>query len=187
MYNKLIKKGNSKIHKSCNVFNLPTSVCGLDCKKCYARKAEKRFPAVLEARNRNLEAAESDSFIVDMVIEIERSSNKMFRIHESGDFYSQPYIDKWINIVSICDWVQFYAYTKKKDAFDFTGLEYCRNMNLINSMTPLGLNYGPIEYCDELVTKYNYILCPCRKGVHIECMNECNICLRAKKVCFVEH
>lgn len=82
---KLIKKGNSKIDKSCNVFNLPTSVCGVQCDRCYARKSEVRFPATLESRRRNYEASHRLDFVTSICSEIKKSKNLMFRIHESDN------------------------------------------------------------------------------------------------------
>jgi hypothetical protein len=37
---------------------------------------------------------------------------KAVRIHGSGDFYSQEYLDKWISIAKINPSIRFYCYTK---------------------------------------------------------------------------
>lgn len=185
---KLIKKGNSKIDKSCNVFNLPTYICRVQCDRCYARKAEIRFPATLAARRRNYEASLNIArFTNDMVVEINRSGNSLMRIHESGDFYSQEYVNAWAFIVSWCHTVKFYAYTKRYDEPWFEYIKTLPNFNLINSITPLGYNYGTEEYCNKLVEEYGYTLCPCRKGVKVVCMKDCNECLTNDKVCFIQH
>lgn len=184
----LIKKGNAKIHKSCNVFNLPTSVCGMSCIACYAKRAEIRFPKALAHRQRNYEATTRPySFIVDMHNEITDSKNLKMRIHESGDFYSDAYVGTWINIVNHHPKVKFYAYTKRPIDGWLASLSKLPNMNLISSITPLGYNYGNQEYCHKLVSEYGYTLCPCKKGAQVECMKDCEICLTNDKVCFLQH
>ncbi|MCH5138472.1 hypothetical protein JMF89_14855 [Clostridiaceae bacterium UIB06] len=98
------------------------------CKKfCYAKKAENVYPNVLPSRSENLQDTKNDNFIEDMINTIEyylnkrsrKDGNKMtkeknvyFRIHESGDFYSQEYFDKWIIIARFFPEVNFLAYTK---------------------------------------------------------------------------
>jgi hypothetical protein len=184
----LLKKGNAKIDKSCLVFNLPTSVCPVQCPGCYAEKAEKRFPAVKVSRDRNYNASlDHINFIVTILSEINKSKLTKCRIHESGDFYSQQYVNVWYNIISNQPDVQFYAYTKREQDFNFEPLKALPNMNLINSITPTGLNYGDLDYCINLVEKFGYTLCPCAKGVHVDCMLECTSCLRVDKVCFQKH
>lgn len=185
---KLIKKGNSKIDKSCNVFNLPTHVCQLNCPGCYALKAEKRFPAVLASRNYNHRISESTSVFITMILaDIDKSKNTIFRVHESGDFYSQAYVLKWKIIAEQRPDVRFYAYTKKKQTLDLSSLVALPNFNIIDSMTPLGVNYGDKEYCDKLVSGHGYTLCPCAKDVHVACMKDCQVCLTIEKICFLKH
>lgn len=183
---KLIKKGNAKIHKSCGIFNLPTSVCKHQCRGCYARKSELRFPIVLESRNRNLEASmDTDKFITDMVAEITASKVKVFRFHESGDFYNQSYIGAWQVITQLCPDVKFYGYTKANH-LNFSIFESMHNVNLIRSITEIGFNFGNAKHCEEL-QEMGYELCPCVKGSTVECMKDCTICATSQKVCFLIH
>jgi hypothetical protein len=42
----LLSKGNEKVKAL--IFDLPTSSCGKSCDRCYAKKAEKRFPNVVK-------------------------------------------------------------------------------------------------------------------------------------------
>jgi hypothetical protein len=39
------------------------------------------------------------------------------RIHDSGDFYSDDYVDAWLRIIRATPHVTFYAYTKSVDRF----------------------------------------------------------------------
>lgn len=52
---------------------------------------------------------------------INKKPVKVFRIHESGDFYNQKYLDKWISIAKTFPNTVFYAYTKS-DRLDFSQL-----------------------------------------------------------------
>lgn len=184
---KLLTRGNSKLSKNVLIFDLPTKVCASECPKCYARKAE-IWPNVTNKRDRSHEASLDDSFIDIINSEIKNNKNcNIVRIHSSGDFYSQEYVDKWHSIVKINSHVEFYAYTKRYDESWFEHIKTLHNFNLINSMTPLGYNYGTEEYCNKLVEEYGYTLCPCRKGVKVVCMKDCNECLTNDKVCFIQH
>lgn len=189
----LVKRGNLKINETVGIFNLPTRVCGTICKGCYARKAEigMHKAAVNKSREANLEAAMSDTFVEDMKKEIARELKRKkpmtaFRPHESGDFFSQEYVDKWVEIVKAFPQLHFYTYTKKMHKFDFSVLANLPNMNLINSMTNLGFNYGDQEHCNKLIAQ-GYAMCPCRRGVKVDCGKECTICHTTEKVCFLIH
>ena len=190
-----IKAGNKKISNNCIIFNLPTSVCfgcGKQCAGCYAKKAEYMYPDVLPCRENNLEETRKSSFISKMNEKLKRTKKPYFRIHESGDFYNQSYIDKWVQIAKDNSNKKFYAYTKKLSKFDFSQLDSLENVNIINSKPAKGLvNYGNIEYLKELNEKYGYDICPCgivpeTKGTKM-CMNTCTLCLTSKKVCLLKH
>lgn len=104
-----------------------------NCRKnCYAVKSENRFPNAARSRILNkLESLEGD-FVGRMIHTIYHYINKpswkdkkiYFRIHESGDFYSQEYFNNWIDIASYFNELPIYygieivflAYTK---SFDF--------------------------------------------------------------------
>lgn len=194
---KLLTAGNAKI--KCLSFSLPVDKC---CKKicsgCYSLKAEKLYPNVLKKRNFNYNASIDDKFIdiINNDLNIANNSKtkitntKICRINTDGDFFSQEYIDKWTEIVSKNTDTSFYCYTKKLDKFDFSKLNKLKNINIIDSNTPLGKNYGKLDYCDKLVKEYEYKLCPCAndtKDKKIKCMIDCFHCLSASKVCFLQH
>ena len=81
-------------------------------KYCYAKKAEKQYPSVIKSRTRNLKETQKDSFVKHIDDIIKRRKLKYFRIHESGDFYNQGYLDKWILIALRNPNVKFLAYTQ---------------------------------------------------------------------------
>jgi len=112
----MISKGNRKLDKSIGIFNLPS---GMTCpgagkcrEICYAKKAERMYPGCLPCRMRNFNETRDDDFAKDMISQIKRAKVKVFRIHESGDFYDQVYLDKWIEVAKEMGDVKFYAYTK---------------------------------------------------------------------------
>lgn len=129
------------------MFNLPASekVCGRTiCKGCYAYREQLRYPSVLTARAARLQAAEQADFVSRIINEISaiRKPFLAFRVHSSGEFFSQSYIDKWYAIASALPNVTFYAFTKRIADFDFTPLSSLPNFTLINSLQSGGLNYG---------------------------------------------
>lgn len=150
MSNIYISKGNKKLAPNAKVkymiFNLPAQkTCPFAtelCKKsCYAKKAEKCYPSVLPCRENNYNASIEDDFINNMIEAIEKmlktpsytkAKHVIFRIHESGDFYSQEYVNKWKMIIDYFKPVkklQFVAYTKSIEYFRTDN--YWKNMENI--------------------------------------------------------
>jgi len=115
---KLLSRGNHKLPKTTAIFNLPAVMtCPRstpECRKyCYARKAERMYPQVLPFRLTNLALTKSSAFVTDVSKELKNSRTvDTVRIHESGDFYDQKYLDKWITIAKTFPKLVFYAYTK---------------------------------------------------------------------------
>lgn len=148
--------GNKKLQNNGNIrfiiWNLPavktcpfrTAMCE---KSCYARKAERVYPQVLPSRERNYIDSLEDDFTENMIytLENELKSKKytgkkvVFRIHESGDFYSLEYTRKWVEIARhFLDNPQivFLAYTKSIIYFGLPsyGTEIPENMVVRSSL-----------------------------------------------------
>ena len=70
-------------------------------------------------RARMYEISKKEDFVSIMTLFITKSKRKIIRMHESGDYYSQDYLNKWINIAENLPEVIFYAYTKSY-MFDFS-------------------------------------------------------------------
>ncbi len=84
-----------------------------DCiKYCYAKKGNYKYPSVIKGLNNRYELSKTDEFVPKMnaTIILERPTH--VRIHDSGDFYSIAYLNKWISIANDNKEVIFYAYTK---------------------------------------------------------------------------
>lgn len=115
-----LSKGNKKLKDLFLLFNLPTKITcpgrtKLCEEACYGSKAERLYPDVLPSRMKNYLKSKEDTFVNDITYAVKRlrGRNRMlFRIHESGDFYSQEYFEKWCKVaVNIPDML-FLAYTK---------------------------------------------------------------------------
>lgn len=130
-----VSTGNKKLKSNPYVrfliWNLPSlATCPFStelCRKnCYARKAEKQYPGCLPCRERNLELSKQADFVPEMVKLIQRRQKHkayrgkkiLFRIHESGDFYSWQYAERWLEIARQCPDVTFLAYTKSLPYFE---------------------------------------------------------------------
>ena len=170
---KLIQSGNTKLH-NCYMFNLPASheVCGRLCSKCYAHREQVRFPSVLSARTDRYLASLQPNFPQQIISELSKlqSPPKWFRIHASGEFYSQAYVDSWYTICSNYPTIGFYAYTKRLKDFDFSKLKALPNMALINSYHFGSVNYGPLSSAPSKA-----FICPSSKS--IRCGIECTYCM----------
>jgi len=185
----ILSKGNKKISKQVQIFNIPAVKTCLNCKlcagTCYARKSEKLYPNVLPFRNRNLKLTRSPNFVNAMIKEIK--PNGIVRIHESGDFYNQSYINKWYEIARNRPDVRFYAYTKVLGLLDFSKLTSLPNVNILNSILPDNtINFGTLEGMSKKSNEFNIPIC--KDGqIGIKCMDTCKVCLTAKAVIFIKH
>jgi hypothetical protein len=111
------------VMKGVLIWNLPSRLtCPMStplCRKfCYAVKAERCWKNALPCRHENLECSKDRNFVDNMrtIIKAETLKSKKpishFRIHESGDFYNQQYLDDWKAICSYFKGIKFLAFTK---------------------------------------------------------------------------
>lgn len=97
------------------MFTCPNA--GACAKGCYALAGAYRFSNVAQAFERRLTITQSEDFVRIMLQDIDKNRAERIRIHDSGDFYSEEYLDKWLEIVRARPNVQFYAYTKMVSLF----------------------------------------------------------------------
>lgn len=205
--NKLLSIGNNKkLGKTVAIFNLParktcpgaTAYCG---KVCYAMKAERMYKGAREMRERNYQASLGPDFIGDMMMELAEFKGSKVRIHESGDFYDQAYLNKWIAIVANFPDITFLAYTKMYDKLDFRGIP--GNLVVYASYDPttvgmLGTMPAGLGQCLIVDPKYDpapasaidgwYRCAPVSKGHHNYCGVSCNVCWEgSNNVIFQKH
>jgi hypothetical protein len=84
---------------------------------CYARNGTYRFPKVKAAHARNLKMVldNLEGWKAAMIEEVAKRVKRggYVRIHDSGDFFSDDYLEAWIDIARNIPSVTFYAYTKE--------------------------------------------------------------------------
>jgi hypothetical protein len=73
--------------------------------RCYAASSE-RFPAVRKNRWDNFDAVKAGE-----MPKMPKDACRV-RIHASGDFFSQDYFDRWLNVAAHNSGVLFWAFTK---------------------------------------------------------------------------
>lgn len=119
---------NSKIKHTSIINNAKVKNFGIPSKKtcfgakaclpyCYVGKGLYNFPNVQASLHNNWDRTKTDDFIIDMYDELVSSAVTHQRIHDSGDFYSKEYLDKWLWLASALPHVTFYAYTKSIPLF----------------------------------------------------------------------
>ena len=129
-----IQRNNSKIkdneRQAFLIFSLPALIscpfANSECERgCYARRDE-RFPSVRKYRLANFILARNADFVEMMKAAIrEKIYTKagklrkpfigkeiIFRLHESGDFFSPAYTLAWFEIARAFPEIQFFTYTK---------------------------------------------------------------------------
>jgi hypothetical protein len=97
------------------------------------------YPSVLPRRVRHLTESQHPQFASNAQQEFDKLKKRKtrnketkfqyVRIHESGDFYSQSYVNKWVQIVKANPELKFLAYTKSH-ALNFDELTKQPNMTL---------------------------------------------------------
>lgn len=89
--------------------------------RCFAASREAQYPNLrnLRWRNRDLlnEFKGDQQGMTDLLLrsleyyEHTKKKIRIFRIHDSGDFYSQEYFDSWVDVAKQRSDILFYAYT----------------------------------------------------------------------------
>lgn len=173
MKEKLLKYENGKLKQQL-IFSIPASkeICGRECPGCYAMKFQKVYPAVLPYRERRYQASTQDTFTQIIIDEITTCKKPLLavRIHESGEFYSQDYINKWVSIAKQLPNIKFYAFTKRLKDFNFKQLITLSNVTIIDSLQHGKLNYDKLSKLDQ--TKF---ICPATLN-KTNCDSVCGYC-----------
>jgi len=133
----------SMAHRHGKKFKTGKSIIDLGDIRCYAASAEMRWPAVRKQRWRNFDLLrnfkDDVTGMADLILrsmdyyESKNPPIKLFRIHESGDFFSQEYFDAWIRVVQARPQVLFYAYTKSLPFWAARKDQIPRNLRLTAS------------------------------------------------------
>ena len=94
---------------------LKTCPMAKQCKDyCYANKGTYSWPVVKAAYEFRYQLSKGNKFISEALKEL-KSKRKLeaVRIHDSGDFYNEKYLNKWIEIAKEMPEKTFYFYTKR--------------------------------------------------------------------------
>lgn len=116
MYN-FLSNGNTKLSaEGAFNFGIPAGkTCpakGTCAAGCYAIQGFFSLLAVKAAQERRLELSKGNTFISVISSELKKRKITKLRIHDSGDFYSLEYLNKWLAIIQDNPSVKFHAYTK---------------------------------------------------------------------------
>lgn len=197
----IVMSSPSKISKKKGVaFSLPagkdfscigeTSLCAKDC---YARKGNHFRHGVQQAFVNNYlflkdaEARNDTTGAVDMLKTNINVKAGLMRIHESGDFFSQWYVDVWTQVAKDLPDVKFWFYTRSF-GLDFSALTVLDNVSgwastddenmltAIDFVKRSGLRhaYGPIT--ENSVTPTNTVICPATSG-KLDVVGACESCM----------
>ncbi len=192
----LLIKGNSKMGVRVYLFNLPphltcrpTTWCltGRSGKPaCYARRNNFKMASVQKATLVRYRASKRKDFVEKILVELKRFRPQFFRWHSGGDFYSEEYVGKVIEIVKNTPDTLFRTTTRRRDlAEDLLQLAALPNMIVRESLDTdfpkptMGL---PVAAISSL---------PIAHGM-FKCLNDCEVCGHhcwqdACDMCFDEH
>ena len=168
------------------------ATCVCNCKGCYAQSGCFNFPStkLSLAIKTFIARAQLDFMRRAIIAQIKADGIRLCRIHASGDFFGDAYVDAWRQIVTACTECVFWTYTKNEKAENaFNDL---RNINVVKSCIPgFGFNFG---HCDYILAVYKALLdlgkdvyiCRCGIDKNQHCVN-CKGCSKNEYVLFIEH
>jgi len=94
---------------------------GICAQACYARHGTYTWPVVKARHEANLAMVLDDlpGWTTRMIAELAAPKflGGWVRIHDSGDFFSDPYLNAWLHIARTRPGTNFYCYTKEIDRF----------------------------------------------------------------------
>jgi hypothetical protein len=94
-----------------------------ECVKfCYAKKGAYIWSNVQPAFENRYQLSKTNYFVGAMNYEIKRKKPDYVRVHDSGDYYSKAYLQKWIQVAIHNPEVKFYSYTNMVDMILNTSL-----------------------------------------------------------------
>lgn len=144
------------VMKDVLIWNLPAKITckpSAICQKyCYALATEHRWQNATQSRFSNLKCTKDKDFVDNMVCvmkaQLIKKPMKYCRIHESGDFYNQKYLENWMQIATYFKDMRFLAFTHSHD-LNFSNKP--KNMEILMSLwkddDPKKIQSGfPISY-----------------------------------------
>lgn len=209
LINPVLVNGNSKLGNGVYTFStLPTNkeytitvngmdfvvkgTCPCHCVGCYATKGNYNFKSVKNSLGvKTLLATFHIDFLKRAIIsQIIADNIKIIRVHASGDFHSDEYINMWHEIAEMFPNVVMWTYTKNTQAEH--AFDDLNNFNVVKSViSGKGFNFGHIDYILSLyehLTNIGKSVYVCRCGIdkNQHCTN-CHSCAENDYVLFLEH
>lgn len=104
------------------------------CAKCYGKRGNYAFKNVKESSQANLDVYTINPIIFEIGLcgQLQRERPNYVRLHVTGDFFSQEYLEMWARVCEKYPSVKFYAYTKSHH-LDFNNLDVLDNVRIIRS------------------------------------------------------
>jgi len=189
---RLLSNQNHKLGRLSS-FSLPLCSCNKEmsklCKKyCYANYMLRLYPSYKKKMEYNYRVAKSDKFVERICHELKEASVYV-RIHVSGDFFNQEYLEKWYEIARRNQRQIFYCYTKSIN-LDFWGRPNNLVIYLSDDQQKLEENYGRFDGVSTISFDNKPIkgFTLCRHQVNkINCAY-CGLCMtKHRKVYFKKH
>jgi len=146
-----------------------------ECVKfCYAKKGAYIWSNVQPAFEKRYQLSKTDSFISKMMDEIDKKKPDYVRVHDSGDYYSKKYLQKWIDIAIMNPKVKFYSYTNCVDML--------KNVDLPNNYDIIYSDSGKQKHLiDQSKDRHTKIFLYQNKFLSISYIDESKIDLYATK------
>ena len=132
-----ISPGNTKLGPIPSFSLPPLETCpgstGLCRKACYAKITYRLYKHTRACWENNLALIKANNWTEAMVHNIYVTASRYFRIHIGGDFFSQEYLDGWIEVCKVFPEIQFLAFTK---SFQLDYSAAPDNLNIVWSVFP---------------------------------------------------
>jgi len=182
MVKNLLIKGNAKMGEDVYAFNLPprktctpTHWClqGREGKPaCYTLRNNFLFSSVIRAAEERYKLSKRNDFSDRMIEEINKKDVDFFRLHASGDFYSEEYVEKIAKVVENCPDTLFRTTTRRRDLTDeikdlnsLPNIVVRESLDTERTRPEMGLPFAALDSLD--ISK---------SGNVYECINHCPTC-----------
>lgn len=183
-----ISSGNSKLGTIQSI-SLPAGLtCRNDCecsRKCYAKRIERRRPAVRAAYINNYELLRSDPDTFWREVEAAIMMSRFFRYHISGDIVDDEYFRKMVEIADRNKHCEILCFTKKYEIvnkFIASGGKLPDNLHVVFSVwrnlkmaNPFHFPEAHVRYRDGTTTAPNDA---------VECGGNCTECAMTDDGCW---
>jgi hypothetical protein len=131
--------GNTKTGNAVVVWSLPPLITcpgkTQECAKfCYARRLYTLRPNIRPNREVNLIVSKSKRFVSLATRKLKEIGLGYVRVHEMGDFYSETYAQKWMQIARNLPSMKFLAFTKSW--FPYVYQDRPSNFTIVYSIWP---------------------------------------------------